>query len=487
MSLDGIKRVRKKRIAENYEKIVENYEKNDSNFWHGENRKNRNINLVPKKLSSKKSKINILPYLLNKRVFVTFIISFLIVALTLTSAYSYLFVKDNYDFVKLFKDGKYLVLFQNNTELRATGGFIGSFATIEIKNGKLINYNFNTNIYKLDNEFVKNNSIKPADSVLADFVPDKKLAMRDSNWSVDFPTAAEQVAWFYEKEGGTPVDGVIAINATVMVDYLKLTGPVDLPDYNTSLTSENFLSTVQYKIEKEYYLDPENKIANEPKSILKAMMEKLLARLTGEKKYLEAINLVKKELQEKQILFYFYDDNKEKISMENNWAGDVKQVNGDYLYINNSNLGSNKSSLNVSEKFELNSSSLNNTITNTLTITRTHSGSYDWPDGENKNYMRILVPYGAKIISASLDNVDCLKYVETKKEAGKTEFALWVNIVPRSSRILSLSYTLPDNISKTNHTLYLQKQSGNLGDEAKVIIDGIVKFDGKLMFDQAIK
>jgi hypothetical protein len=442
--------------------------------------------------------------LFNKRSVLVALVTLIVVVLGSITAYSFNLFTNSYDFLKLFNSGRYLILFQNNTEMRATGGFIGSYAILEMKNGAPEKYYFETDVHKLDDAFCALESIAPPMGL--EKIVDKWL-MEDSNWSVDFPEAAQKVSWFYEHEKevvskNNPTDeeiverlkqsgqfdGIVAINATVMADILNITGPIALADYNTTINSDNFLDVTQFQVEREYWKNPVNRVINEPKSILKDMLPKVISQISSEKKYNQVIDLVKKELQEKQILFYFYDDNKEKIALENGWAGEIKQTDGDYLYVNNSNIGTNKSSLNVTEDIKINASiDGDGTVLDNLTITRTHTGNGEWPDGENINYMRILVPYGSQLITAKLDSVDCSKDVITTKEAGKYVFAINVDTKPRSSRILNITYRLPAKINKDNYSIYVQKQPGNLGDNLEVIVNGQIKFDGILNIDRKIK
>lgn len=481
MSLDGIRKVRKE------------YPQEEEPFpgpvsWGIDSLRPRKI--TPAKIEKEKWSWSdflkeIRTHFLNRRLALASLGVVLIISLMSITVSSYNFLSQNYDFLKLFNSGRYLILFQNNTEMRATGGFIGSFAVIETNKGILKDYYFETNIHKLDDPFAKTNPIKPP-GALANLV--SYWVMEDANWAIDYPTAAQQVAWFYEQEGGQPVDGVVAVNATVMNDLLEIIGPIQMPEYGMTLTADNFLELVQYEVEEGYFTNPVNKEINEPKTILKDMIPKLITRLAEKRYYSQITDLVKKELQEKQILFYFYDDNKEKIVRENNWAGEVKQFAGDYLYVNNSNLAANKSSLNVKEDLKLNVSiSDQDTVINNLTITRTHTGDGQWPDGENKNYLRVLVPYGAKLISAKLDEVGYLEEIKVEKEAGKTAFGFYMNTQPRSSRILTLTYELPMKMDKNNYALYVQKQPGNLGDDLQVLVDGEIKFNGILNIDREIR
>jgi len=466
------------------------HHEHDGSFW---GPKNIDTNFIKQKKIVKKKEplkldFSIFGRLFSYRTLLVIIIMVLIVGLSSVITKSYFFINNNYDFLKLFSSGRYLLLFQNNTEMRATGGFIGSYAVIEVKNGDLVDYEFNSNVLKKDNELAITNPVSAPDPILSFFIGEGKWGLRDSNWAIDYQSSAEQAAWFYEQEGGKPVDGVMAINATAFQNLLDITGPIDMPEYNTVINSDNFLDVTQYKIEKEYFDNPLNRVINEPKSILKDMMPRVITKLTEKNNYQKLSDFAKNELDNKQILLYFYDDNKEKIALDNNWAGEVKKSSGDYLYVVNSNLGGMKSSLKVKEDINLNSIvSDEKSIVNTLTITRTHTGDGEWPDHENVNYIRILVPYGSELISAKLDDVGCSNDVLVKKESGKSVFSIWMITKPRSSRILTLTYKIPLEISKDKYSVLVQKQPGNLGDNLSVSVNGQVQYNGILNKDIEIK
>ena len=60
-----------------------------------------------------------------------------------------------------------------------------------------------------------------------------------SNWSPDFPTSAAEAQRFFELGGGFPVDGVIGINVSTLERLLEVTGPVTVPQFDVTVTSEN--------------------------------------------------------------------------------------------------------------------------------------------------------------------------------------------------------------------------------------------------------
>jgi len=110
---------------------------------------------------------------------------------------------------------KYLFLFQNNQEMRATGGFIGSYGVLDIFNGR-INKFFIDGIFNPDGQ-LREKIIPPT--------PIQKISaawsLHDSNWFPDFPVSAEKAIWFYEKTGGPTVDGIITMTPDVMKNCLR--------------------------------------------------------------------------------------------------------------------------------------------------------------------------------------------------------------------------------------------------------------------------
>ncbi|MDP1619890.1 MAG: DUF4012 domain-containing protein, partial [bacterium] len=160
---------------------------------------------------------------------------------------------------------KYLFLFQNNQEMRATGGFIGTYGVLDIFNGNVRNF-FIDGIYNPDGQ-LREKVIPP--------VPIQKISaawsLHDSNWFPDFPKSAEKAAWFYEKTGGPTVDGVITMTPTVMQKMLEITGPIELPEYGVTVDKDNFVEKIQYEVEVDY-----DKELNKPKQILADLAPKIL-------------------------------------------------------------------------------------------------------------------------------------------------------------------------------------------------------------------
>ena len=97
----------------------------------------------------------------------------------------------------------YLVLLQNNNELRPTGGFIGSFAFLTFDKGKFVDFEVQ-DVYWADGQL--KGHVEPP-SELKKYLGEANWYLRDSNWDPDFPTSAVKAQWFLEKETGRVVDG----------------------------------------------------------------------------------------------------------------------------------------------------------------------------------------------------------------------------------------------------------------------------------------
>lgn len=90
---------------------------------------------------------------------------------------------------------KYLFLFQNTHEVRATGGFIGSYGFLDVEKGHI-------------RKFFVDDVFNPDGQLRVDTIPPEPIrkisagwSLHDSNWFPHFPLSAEKAMYFYEKEG----------------------------------------------------------------------------------------------------------------------------------------------------------------------------------------------------------------------------------------------------------------------------------------------
>lgn len=364
----------------------------------------------------------------------------------------------------------YLLIFQNNDELRATGGFIGTYGVLKTDNGKITQLNIQS-IYQLEGQ-IFNQIAAPGP-----FQPDiQKWGIRDANWFADFPTSARKLLQFFES-GSQTADGVISVTPQLFENILKLTGPIDMPDYNVTLTPENFQQVVQFKTSVDY-----DKTLNQPKKFLADLAPRLLNKLAGlgKDQWIVLFQDIENSLQGKQLLLYSQDQNVEQQIGDLGFAGSIKQTDYDYLDIVNSNLGGTKTDLNMDQQASLLCKILSDgTVIDTLTVTRKNSAT-----ASNKDYLRILTPLGSQLISttgfdgyqyfssqapglqtdpdlALWDKGQMQGNVYVRTESAKTEFAGWINTDPGVEKTVTLTYVLPNKVlAGSGYSLLLQKQAG---------------------------
>jgi hypothetical protein len=120
----------------------------------------------------------------------------------------------------------YLLLAQNNDELRATGGFISSIGVLSIVDGMPESFSL-ADSYKVEN-WKKPHPDPPEE--LRTYMGIDLWVTRDGNWWPDFPTSAEAVADLYTLNQDVPVDGVVAIDMTAATRLLEALTPLELSD-----------------------------------------------------------------------------------------------------------------------------------------------------------------------------------------------------------------------------------------------------------------
>lgn len=374
----------------------------------------------------------------------------------------------------------YLLLLQNNSELRATGGFPGTYALATFSGGQLKNI-FLDDVYNSDGQSSVN------------VIPPKPLqhitpnwGMRDANWFADFPTSAKKIEEFYKINSGQKVDGVITITPDLITRIMAIIGPIEMPEYNLVLNSENFITQIQDEVEYG-----ENRA--QPKTVLKDFQPRFLEKIKQQSKNnLKTIfGIIAEEVQQKHILAYFNDPDLQKITLDNNIGGQILKSKDDYLQVVISNIKGSKTDAVTDSTFSLKVSADDDSSENTLTITRQHNGGndkYGFYNKVNSSYIRIYVPESSilKFVNGQslVDFAPLLDYsksnfkvdkdlygveqttanpapgVDVFNESGKTVFGFWMLTKPGEKKVVTLKYLVPGSVNSGGYSLLWQKQSG---------------------------
>jgi len=351
------------------------------------------------------------------------------------------------------KEKTFLVLFQNDLELRPGGGFIGSFGIVKTQGEKVTFVDVHdTGVFDSRSA----SGIAPP-YPMTKFLSIKDWELRDSNWSGDFPTNAQKAIELYRIQGGTEnFDGVVAISTELLKTFLKATGPIEIEGYPGTYDSENAVTKLEYQVEKGYREQDIEK--GKRKYIMKDMARELIDRamkldLSKKRALMEAIE---NHLRNKDIMIYFADEILQDKVKQIGWAGEVKDSPSDYLMFLDANLGSLKSDLFIKRAYEYTVDFRGEKPIATATIIYNHTAlTKDWMTSNYNGYLRVLCPKNSWLFAS--ENTGEQSFGD---ELDKKVFGSLIFVKIGEIKKISFSYYLPENINQETYQLLLQKQSG---------------------------
>ena len=374
----------------------------------------------------------------------------------------------------------YLVIFQNDKEIRPTGGFMTGYSIMKVDKATFTPV-VSDDTYTLD---AKYNPEIQAPQPLIDYIKgpyalSTKWRLRDMNWSPDFATSMIQFVEAAEKAGIAEVDGVIAVDTQILVNILDVIGPIGVPGYgNFSTEIEPKCNCAQVIYELESFADNEGAVVWDPvsgkivyapanynnrKAIIGPLMNSILSNALGQPKEKMAplLEAAFKSLMEKHALFFLYDETAQKAVSGFGLGGKIDQeYSGDYLHINDANLGGRKSNLYAYETVEQDISVAGDgTVTKTVTITYQNPEKQDgWLNSVLPTWVRVYVPKGSELIqSTGLE-----KSTDPYEDLGRTVFAGFFKLRPEGVSKVTFEYKLPFKVSK-EYKMLIQKQPGTDG------------------------
>lgn len=231
----------------------------------------------------------------------------------------------------------YLLLAQNEDELRPTGGFITAAATLLVRDGRILSLTFQ-NSSDYDNW---DRPYPPAPWQLQQYMNSPVLIFRDANWFADFRTSALYAEYLYSYANNHSVDGVIAFDQHALVELLRVTGPIQLKDHDEPVGADNVIAFM--RAEKSVRTEVgESNWTNKAfiNSITAALLDKLF---NGDIPPDSLGRLLVKLLNEKHALAQLDDPLLADFLARRNWDGALRPIeNGDFLMVVDSNVGFNK-------------------------------------------------------------------------------------------------------------------------------------------------
>ncbi|MFA5954442.1 MAG: DUF4012 domain-containing protein [Patescibacteria group bacterium] len=390
---------------------------------------------------------------------------------------------------------RYLFVFQDDYELRASGGFMGSFALLDVSKGSIQNIEFpGGGSYDLEGSLAVQEKPPHPLSLVA-----SRWEFQDANWWVDWPTSAKKIAWFYDHSGGSTVDGVIAVDTQFMKRVLSITGPIDMPKYGIMVDEHNFIEQILNQVEVHY-----DRTENKPKQILADLLpivtQKLSERLPHDG--ISVLTALRQSLAEKHILVYSRDAATERALDGLGWAGALveRAPQSDSLSVVNTNIAGQKTDGVITDSVVHNvTANSDGSLEVSLAITRQHNGVKGTPftGVRNVDYMRIYVPEGSQLVNAvgfetidpslfkspapntvddadiqattASEHYDMTTGITDYRELSRTVFAGWLTLDPGQKKTVQLTYRLPWRFSEVSNRAsvpwltFLTSEPSNLG------------------------
>lgn len=388
-------------------------------------------------------------------------------------------VKQLPSLVGVSESKKYLVLFQNDAELRPTGGFITAYAVFRIEKGK-IHLETSDDIYKLDDTLTR--QVAPPDPI-SRYLNVYGWRMRDANFSPDFSSSMRNFEDLYSSSSARQkIDGIMALDTHVLVALMDVLGPINTYgiDFTTKKVPQCDCPMVIYELEK-YADEPKNYERGNRKDIIGVLLQALMQKtMTAPKQiYGPLFQAFFKEAQEKHILFYFHNQDAQAGMEAINWAGRIKTYNGDYLHVNDANLAGAKSNLYIVPSVKQEVTVTDNGAEETLTL------DYKYPhDADNcslerksglclagiyRDYLRIYLPAGAVV--AEINGFESKS--KTFEDLNHTVVDGFFTVVPQGLAKITIKYRVSGEFKKfKEYKSLIQKQPGTVGNNYKVIVNG---------------
>ena len=346
---------------------------------------------------------------------------------------------------------RYFLAVQNPAELRATGGFIGSWGILTAVDGK-VDLEFIDRVDTLNQGRGPDRVITGPEEYLERYGRfEPALTWQNVNMSPDFAVVGEVIAELYPKSGGEQIDGVVAVDPAGLAALLQLTGPVSVEGWPERVTAQNVVDITLRQAYEAFARDPARAefLGDVANVAFDVATEGDLGRPGT------VANVLGKAAREGHFSLYFTRPREEAIAALVNADGSVPQTDADSLMLVTQNAGANKIDyylhrhLDYSVRIDPSSSEsadvsgtldvgLENTAPNSLlpqsVIGPSEGLEGRFVAGENFSYVSVYTPSGLTAVGINGLPVE----VEAETELGRNVFSTFVSTYSGTTSTVSL-------------------------------------------------
>jgi Protein of unknown function (DUF4012) len=365
----------------------------------------------------------------------------------------------------------YLVEQLDPAELRAGGGFIGSFALLSIDKGK-ITLQQGSDVGAIDFPYPtpdKKDYVRQPEPLDEFTGVGRGWVFGDSNFFPDFATSAKTGEALFLGQTGKKVDGVISIDPWAVASMLEITGPLDVPNWNVRIDAKTFANEVflrqeayatQVQNRKQFFPDVANLILGKLSTLPADQWPKLLSILNG-------------SVTQHHLQVYFNAAATETEMDRMGWSGkQVKPADQETMLEVESNFGGTKANHFLTRSYNLQLTAAGGVLHHQLDITYKDATPPGFLGGRHyRCYLRFYYPANATNDSTPIHTSATKPSGEKLDGVKMLDGWFQINVDPRVGFGLysvTVQWDTPLPAGAVNHSIYWQKQAGTLNDAITV-------------------
>jgi hypothetical protein len=357
----------------------------------------------------------------------------------------------------------YLVEQVNPAELRAGGGFIGTYSLIRADQGALTVVR-SGDAYGLADPRPQpgQKGFIPQPTPYREIVPAVSWSFVDSNIYPDFGSNAVAAENFVNPRLGLKLDAVISMDYYTVAKMLELTGPITVSGFGT-LTSSNFISTL---IPGDIAGDARHKAA------LAAVAGPLMERVAAlpPDRWPTLISTLNGLVGERHLQAYFNNPSTEDEIARVGWSGSLRPTGArDFMMEIESNYYGTKSNYFLTRHFTVQLARNGNLLHHTVIVDLVNNE----PGGlePRETYKADIRLYVSSNVTSASDNLTPVRYANPPSPDGTTFMDGWLDVIccgGRGRAVFQYDTPWPSHDDGTDE-VYLQKQPGTVADKIDVI------------------
>jgi len=360
------------------------------------------------------------------------------------------------------------VIFGNSAEMRAGGGFIGSFAEVTVRDGAVTGYevrDINDADFESGDRTVPPTQLEPVAT---------RWRAADANWFLSGPASGAAFLDLLNRSplyATQPVDAAIFVSPRLVSDLLAVTGPVKAG--TLAIDASSFLRSIQEEVQEGQATG-----AEKPKAVLDTLVPAFSEQLLSSARTspLAVLDAVQGAFLRRDIVMYAEDDGLQRVIESLGVAGSLyptaDDFQGGYVAVAPSTIGGDKTDLVTGQALRVSEQLLPQGLVETLVeVERTHRGTETdpwWYQEEHRSYVKVYAPPGATLtgadgvwlrerpaatydpsflrypaleaIEATVRRTDGIPGVTTFLETGKSVFGFWQRTARGQGTVASVTY-----------------------------------------------